>query len=76
MFSTEKLRKSFKNDNTCNNGIYILIFVIHTICLDYTWMVCDDIFGSKYFPIILENLEPNDENCSHEKLHRANWKEF
>ena len=47
------------------------------ICLDFDWSVCDDLHGSDHFPILINEIEPsdNEQNCQR-NLKKANWEAF
>ena len=45
--------------------------------MDYDWKFHNDLCGSDHFPILLNNIGPeNDEPVSRWKLNKANWTQF
>ena len=48
-----------------------------SIYLDFDWLVCDDLHESNHFPILINEIEPSDDeqNCRW-NLKKANWEPF
>ena len=43
---------------------------------DFTWRLYDDTCRSNHFPLVLESLQPQDDDLPRWRLNKANWEEF
>ena len=62
--------------SSATNSAIDLTLCDTSLFFDSTWRVYDDTCKSDHFPIVLESLQPQDDDLPRWRLNKANWEEF